>query len=61
MKFFKYFEFVYIAFAIFFIIEAIRIWPDNQSKAYLYFFFTFLALLMFFFKRKFRKKYENKK
>lgn len=60
MKFFKYFEFAYMAFAIFFIIEAVRTWADSESRAYLYLFFSALAVFMFFFKRKFRKKIENK-
>ena len=60
MKFFKYFEFAYLAFAMFFIVEAIRIWSDSESRAYLYLFFSVLAVFMFFFKRRFRKKIENK-
>lgn len=60
MKFFKYFEFAYLAFAVFFIIEALRIWAESESRAYLYLFFSALAVFMFFFKRRFRKKIENK-
>jgi len=60
MKFFKYFEFAYIAIAIFFIIEAIRTWAHSQGKAYLYLFFSALAVFMFFFRRHFRNKIEQK-
>jgi hypothetical protein len=60
MKFFKYFEFAYIAFAIFFIIEALRIWADSEGRAYMYLFFSVLAVFMFFFKRRFRKKIDQK-
>jgi len=60
MKFFKYFEFAYIAFAIFFIIEAIRTWEYSQGRAYLYLFFSALAVFMFFFRRRFRNKIEQK-
>lgn len=60
MKFFKYFEYAYIGFAVFFIYEAITAWSKNQNQSYLYLFLAAVAVFMYFFKRKFRKKYQDK-
>ena len=36
-------------------------WDTDKNRAYLFLFFTIIAIFMFFFKRNFRKKIENKK
>lgn len=59
-RFYKYFEFAYLIFAAFFIFEAIRIWETERNRAYLFLFFVVIALFMFFFKRRFRKKLEDR-
>lgn len=61
MKFFKYFEFAYLFIAAFFLFEAFRIWNEERNRAYLFIFFVVIAIFMFFFKRRFRKKLENDK
>ncbi|RKS55097.1 hypothetical protein BC962_0052 [Gillisia mitskevichiae] len=61
MKFFKYFEFAYLFIAAFFLFEAVRIWSEERNRAYLFIFFVVIAIFMFFFKRRFRKKLENDK
>lgn len=59
-RFYKYFEFAYLIFAAFFIFEAIRIWNTERSRAYLFLFFVAVAIFMFFFKRRFRKRLEDR-
>ncbi len=59
-RFYKYFEFAYLIFAAFFIFETIRIWETERNRAYLFMFFVVVAIFMFFFKRKFRKRLEDR-
>jgi len=60
LKFFKFFQYAYLAVAIFFIIEGVREWNTSREQAFLYLFFAAVAVFMFFFKRHFRNKYNNK-
>ncbi|WP_308427638.1 hypothetical protein [Salinimicrobium marinum] len=60
MKFSKFFEIAYLAVAIFFIYEVVRIWDTERSRAYVFIFLSVIAVFMFFFRRHFRKKYENR-
>lgn len=59
-RFFRYFEYAYLFFAAFFIFEAVRIWNAERNKAYLFLFFVLIAVFMFFFKRRFRHKFEDR-
>lgn len=59
-KFFRYFEYAYLLFAVFFTYEAIRIWDTERNRAYLFLFFVLIAVFMFFFKRRFRHKFEDR-
>ncbi|CAL67924.1 hypothetical protein [Christiangramia forsetii] len=59
-KFFRYFEYAYLLFAAFFLFEAFRIWSTERNRAYLFLFFVCIAIFMFFFKRRFRRKYEDR-
>ncbi|HET8854435.1 MAG TPA: hypothetical protein VFM60_00815 [Salinimicrobium sp.] len=61
MKWSKFFEIAYLAAAIFFLIEAIRNWNTDRNAAYLYIVFVVVGVFMFFFRRHFRHKYENRK
>ena len=36
-------------------------WGTDKNRAFLFMFFTIIAIFMFFFKRNFRKKIENNK
>jgi hypothetical protein len=36
-------------------------WNEDRNRAYLFLFFTVVAIFMFFLKRNFRKKIENSK
>lgn len=59
-RFYKYFEYAYLIIAAFFAFEAYRIWETEQSRAYLFGFFVLISIFMFFFKRRFRRKMEER-
>jgi len=61
MKFLKFFQYAYIAFAILFLYEAIISWSVDRSKSYMSLLFVALAVFMFFFRKRFRKKLEDRK
>ncbi|NQW36863.1 MAG: LPXTG cell wall anchor domain-containing protein [Flavobacteriales bacterium] len=55
----KIFEIAYLVFSIVFVVEAYLRWHTEPTKAYLFVGFSVLALFMFFFRRRFRKKSES--
>lgn len=59
MKLFKFIEYAYLLVAAFFVEESIRTWSEDSGRAYLYLFMAAIAVFMFFFKRKFRKRMER--
>jgi L-asparagine transporter-like permease len=59
-KFWKFLQYGYLIIAIIFLIEAILAWKDDINKALFMLGFSIFILLIFFFKRKFRKKIEKK-
>ncbi len=59
-KIYRLFEYAYIVMALFSAYLAVINWPENRSRAYVFIFFTFVAVFMFFFKRNFRKKIEER-
>jgi uncharacterized membrane protein len=61
MKFLKFFQYAYIAFAILFLYEAIINWNVDRNKSYISLLFVALAVFMFFFRKRFRKKIEDRK
>ena len=60
MRFLKFFQYAYILFAILFLYEAIINWNDDRSKSYMSLLFVALAVFMFFFRKRFRKKIEDR-
>ena len=60
-KIYRLFEYAYIIMAILSIYIVITYWSVDRNKAYLFAFFTIVAIFMFFFKRNFRKKIEERK
>lgn len=60
-KIYRLFEYAYIIMAILSIYIVITFWSVDRNKAYLFAFFTIVAIFMFFFKRNFRKKIEERK
>jgi uncharacterized membrane protein len=59
MKLYKFFEYAYIAIAIWFIGEAVVIWSTDRGRSYLLLAFAAVALLLFIFKKRFRRKIED--
>jgi len=59
-KIYRIFEYAYLAMAAFSIYLVITNWESNRNRAYLFAFFTVVAIFMFFFKRNFRKKIEER-
>ncbi|PZD77777.1 hypothetical protein [Mesonia sp. K7] len=59
-KLYKYFEYAYLFIAALFTYEAITSWSTDRSHAYLCFAFVAVAIFMFFFKRNFRRKMEER-
>lgn len=59
-KYFKYFEYAYLVIAVFFLYEAFNVWDTEPGRAYFCVFFVVMAVGMYFFKRRFRKKYEQR-
>jgi hypothetical protein len=61
MKFYKISEFLYVVIAAISLIEVITLWDIQRDKAYLFIGFAALSIFMFFFRRKYRKKFKNRK
>ncbi len=59
-KFWKFLQYGYLIIAVIFLIEAIIAWKNDINKALFMLGFSIFILLIFFFKRKFRKKIEKK-
>ncbi|NOQ91434.1 MAG: hypothetical protein GQ552_01800 [Flavobacteriaceae bacterium] len=58
-KYYKFFEYAYLVIAIVFIVETVLNWNTEPQKAYIFLAFSALAVFMYFFRKKFRKKFEN--
>ncbi len=60
MKYSKIFQYAYLVFAVLFIYDGISKWGDGTNRSFVAFALGGLAIFMYFFRQKFRKKYENK-
>lgn len=60
-KIWKIFEYGYLIVAIVFIVETVLNWNDNRERAYMFLLFSALAVFMYFFKKRFRKRLESRK
>lgn len=59
MKYSKIFQYAYLVFAVLFIYDAVTKWNDGSNGAYVSLGLAALAIFMYFFRRKFAKKYDN--
>lgn len=59
MNFLKYTSYLYLAFGIYFLYEGYTKWNTNESPV-LYLIIGCLAIFMFFFRRNFAKKFEDR-
>lgn len=55
----KIFEYGYLVIAIVFSVETVLKWNEDRERAYLLAGFSILAIFMYFFRRRFRKKRET--
>ena len=60
MNFSKIFQYAYLVFAVLFLYAGISKWQDGVHGAYLSFGLAALAIFIYFFRRKFAKKYNDK-
>jgi len=58
-KYFKFFEIAYLIIAIVFAVETVLRWNSDRPKAYIFLIFSVLAVFMYFFRKKYRKRFEN--
>lgn len=59
MNYLKYTQYVYLVAAVFFAIKAVLIWGEDNDEHFLFIGIAIVSLLMFFFRRKFAKKFED--
>ena len=58
-KYFKFFEIAYLIIAVVFIVETILRWNSEPNKDYIFLAFGLLAIFMYFFRKKYRKRFEK--
>ncbi len=58
-RYYKFFEYAYLIIAIVFAVETILNWNENKQKAFIYLAFSGVAVFMYFFRKKYRKKHEE--
>ena len=61
MKIAKFFQYIYLFFGALFLYDAVTNWNVDRNRTYISLAFTALAIFMFFFRRKFNKKFEDNK
>ncbi len=59
-KLWKIFEYGYLIIAVVFLIEAVLNWNENRERAYLLLLFSVVAIIVYFFRKRFRKRVENR-
>lgn len=60
MKILQFLQYAYLVFAILFSYDAINKWNNDRNGAYISLLFVALAVFMFFFRKKFRKRFEDR-
>ena len=60
MKFSNIFQYAYIVFAVLFIYDGISKWGDGTNGAYISLGLAALAIFIYFFRKKFSRKFENR-
>lgn len=61
MKYFKISEFIYLGIAILSFIKVFTDWSIDREGTYKFIFFGAVSIFMFFFKRHYRKKFNQRK
>jgi hypothetical protein len=59
-KLWKIFEYGYLIIAVVFMVETVLNWNRDRERAYLLLFFSVVAIFVYFFRKRFRKRIENR-
>ncbi len=60
MKYFKFTQYIYLAFALFFVYDGITKYQSEDGNYKVSFFIAIIAFFMFFFRKRFQKKFEQR-
>ena len=60
MKFLQFFQYAYLIFVVLFCYDAMTKWETERNGAYMSLLFAALSLFMFFFRKRFKKKFEER-
>jgi hypothetical protein len=60
MKIISIFQYLYLGFAALFLFDAIKKWNNEGYEAYISLFFSVFAVAMFFFRKKFKKRFKDR-
>lgn len=60
MNYLKYTQYVYLVAAVFFTFKAVEIWNEDNDQHFLFLGIAVLAVFMFFFRRRFANKFEDR-
>ena len=60
MKILSILQYLYLGFAALFLFDAINKWNGVRNAAFMSLFFAVLAVAMFFFRRKFKKRFQDR-
>lgn len=60
MNYLKYTQYIYLVAAVFFGIRAAEIWGQDNDQHFIFLGIALLSVFMFFFRRKFAKKFDKK-
>ncbi len=61
IKILKYTEYLYLIVAVVSLYKVATLWNVAQEETYIFIFFAIVSLGMFFFRRNYRKKFEQRK
>ena len=60
MKLVYFLQYFYLGFAVLFLFDMFNKWGPDRNSAYISLFFALLAVFMFFFRKKFRKRFQDR-
>ena len=58
---FRFFEVAYLVIGVISILEVVKNWEVNRNRSYLFLVFALVSVFMFFFRRHYRQKFEQRK
>ncbi|MEX0316013.1 MAG: hypothetical protein AB3N18_17675 [Allomuricauda sp.] len=61
IKILRYTEYLYLAVAVISIYKIIELWSVDPKETYIFIFFAIVSIAMFLFRRKYRKRFEQRK